>query len=147
MPDPDATPNVPDMTNVRTTRLVSSLAAKILVVNPIPMFVDPEPTVKSRTTNPSALVPEASLEIHLCLAESSPRKTCANPILVDLELDANLDLTDLEVTDRFVLVHQATEEIHCCHVPEANVKTIVNAQPPKLASILPAKIRVKMLVA
>lgn len=112
------------------------------------MFVDLEPIVKSRITNPSVLVLEASLEIHLNPAENLQNKIFVHLILVVLEQDANQELTvDLEVTDLSVLVHLAIEGTHCSLVPEVNVKMIVNAPLHRLASILSVRTLVEMLVA
>lgn len=116
-------------------------------MNLIPMCVDLEPIVKSRITNPSVLVLEASLETHLYPAENSPNKIFVYLILVVLELDANQELTDLEVTDLSVLVHLVLEETLCSHVPEVNVKMIVNAPPHRLASTLSVRTLVEMHVA
>merc|ERR1712029_783104 len=61
----------------------------------IPMYVDLEPIAKSKITNPSVLVREDLLVIHLFHAGNSPVKTCAFPILVDQVPNANLEMTGL----------------------------------------------------
>jgi len=99
------------------------------------MFVDLEPTVKSRITNLSVPAQEALLEIHLYPAESSQNKIFVLQTHVGLELDANQELTDdLEVTDQSVLVPLASEEIPWSPVLEENVRMTVNAQQAKPAS-------------
>ena len=79
-------------------------SARILAVNLIPMYVDLEPIAKSKITNPSVLVREDLLVIHLFHAGNSPVKTCAFPILVDQVPNANLEMTGLVQIDPCVLV-------------------------------------------
>ena len=73
-------------------------------MNLIPMYVDLEPIAKSKITNPSVLVREDLLVIHLFHAGNSPVKTCAFPILVDQVPNANLEMTGLVQIDPCVLV-------------------------------------------
>ena len=73
-------------------------------MNLIPMYVDLEPTAKSKITNPSVLVLEDLPVIHSYLVGNSPAKICAFPILADQELNANLEMTGLVQIDPCVLV-------------------------------------------
>jgi len=115
-------------------------------VNLIPMYVDLEPIAKSKITNPSVLVREDLLVIHLFHAGNSPVKTCAFPILVDQVPNANLEMTGLVQIDPCVLVLLDIVVILWFLVQEVNAKMIVNAEVIKPVSISLAKTLVKMLV-
>ena len=62
--------------------------------------------------------------IHLYLVENLHEKICVLPILVDLEPDANLEMTDLVQTDLSVLVLLVSEETLWYLAPEVNMYLI-----------------------
>lgn len=115
-------------------------------MNLIPMYVDLEPTAKSKITNPSVLVLEDLPVIHSYLVGNSPAKICAFPILADQELNANLEMTGLVQIDLCVLVLLDTVAILWFLVLEVNAKMIVNAEVIKPVSTSLVKTLVKMLV-
>lgn len=121
IPTADAIQNVPDITTVHLTRLVSSLSAGIPAMNQTPMCVDRGLLVKQLIIRQYVPVPEVSQEILLSAVAHLRRKICAVPTHVDLGLTANLGLTDQELTDLSVHVLLDSGVIPLSPAPGASV--------------------------
>lgn len=83
--------------------------------------------------------------IHLCLVVNSREKICVPPILVVLEQDVSLAMTDLDQTGLYVPALPVSEAIPWYLVQEENVKMIVNVPPHRHATTSNAKIPAKTL--
>lgn len=93
------------------------------------------PIVRSRTTNPSALVPGGSLAILSHLAESSPALIFAHLTHVVLMLYANLVMMVVAQINLFVPVPVDTEVILWSDAQEEIVRQILIVEAVKVVTI------------